>query len=149
MVYETSRLQFFEKNGFKMTNSRWAWSGVSEEKKLVLFNVWEHYQEQHNGQVRYMVLCDEWESASETSAGFSYAEENINLVVNGGYELCIAITEPTQKFAMPLAKEGEEVKIKHIRTSFYFICDLEKENGIYWATPKAFNSKGFLLCMRF
>jgi hypothetical protein len=135
MADEISRQQFFEKNGFKMTNPYWAWSGVNEDKKLVLFNVWEHYREKHNDKTRYIVLCDEWKHATESSKGFNDSERNINLVINGYYKLCIAIAEPTVQFAMPVAKEGEEVKIKHIRSSFYFICEVEKENGIYWATP--------------
>ena len=130
-----SRLRFFEKNGFKMTNPYWAWSGVNEEKKLVMFNVWEHFKEKHNGKLRYIVLCDEWKNATDSSTGFNDSEKNINLVMNGEYKLCIAIAEPPVKFAMPVAKEGEEVKIKHIRSSFYFICDVIKEDGIYWATP--------------
>ena len=28
--------------------------------------------------------------------------------MNGEYKLCIAIAEPTMKFAMPVAKEGED-----------------------------------------
>ena len=51
------------------------------------------------------------------------------------YKLCMAIAVPTHKFAMPVADEGEEVKIKRIKSSFYFICDVTKEDGIYWATP--------------
>ena len=39
MADEISRRKFFEKNGFKMTNPYWAWSGVNKEKKLVMFNV--------------------------------------------------------------------------------------------------------------
>ena len=135
MASDISRLQFFEKNGFKMTNPYWAWSGVNEDKKQVLFNVWEHFKEKRNGKMRYIVLCDEWKNATDSSTGFNDSEKNIGLVLNGEYQLCIAIVEPTMKFAMPIAKEGEEVKIKHIRSSFYFTCDLEKEDGIYWATP--------------
>ncbi|MFK5894856.1 MAG: hypothetical protein QM504_16680 [Pseudomonadota bacterium] len=132
-----SRQRFFEKNGFKMTNPYWAWSGVNNEKKLVLFNVWEHFKEKYNGKTRYIALCDEWKHATESSTGFNDSEKNINLVMHGDYKLCIAIAEPTFKFAMPVAKEGEEVKIKHIRSSFYSICDVVKEGGIYWATPIA------------
>ena len=130
-----SRQQFFEENGFKMTNPYWAWSGINEDKKLVIFNVWEHYKEKNNGKLRYIVLCDAWEHATDSSTGFKDSLKNINLVMNGDYQLCIAIAEPTEKFAMPVANEGEEVKIKHIRSSFYFICDVAKEDGIYWATP--------------
>ena len=135
MASDISRLQFFEKNGFKMTNPYWAWSGVNEDKKQVLFNVWEHFKEKHSGKMRYIVLCDEWKNATDSSKGFNDSEKNIGLVMNGEFQLCIAIVEPTMKFAMPVAKEGEEVKIKHIRSSFYFTCDVEKEDGIYWATP--------------
>jgi hypothetical protein len=135
MVENVTRKAFYEKNGFKMTNPYWAWSGVNEEEKLVIFNVWVHYKEKHNGKLRYIVLYDEWKNVVNSSAGFNDAEKNINLVVNGEYTLCIAITEPTMKFAMPVANDGEEVKIKRIRSSFYFTADLEKENGIYWATP--------------
>ncbi len=130
-----SRLRFFEKNGFKMTNPYWAWSGVNKDKKLVMFNVWEHFKEKHNGKLRYIVLCDAWEHATDSSTGFNDSLKNINLVINGDYKLCIAIAEPTVKFAMPVAKEGEEVKIKHIKSSFYFISDVVKEDGIYWAYP--------------
>jgi len=130
-----SRLKFFEKNGFKMTNPYWAWSGVNEEKKLVMFNVWEHYKEKHNGKYRYIALCDKWKNATDSSTGFNDSETNMNLVTNGDYKLCIAIAEPTMKFAMPVANEGEEVKIKHIRSSFYFISDVVKEGDTYWATP--------------
>lgn len=130
-----SRLQFFEQNGFKMTNPYWAWSGVNTEQKLVIFNVWEHFKEKHNGQTRYIALCDAWEHATDSSTGFNDSLKNMNLVINGDYKLCIAIVEPTVKFAMPVAKEGEEVKIKHIRSSFYFTCDVVKEGEIYWATP--------------
>ena len=118
-----------------MTNPYWAWSGVNEDKKLVMFNVWEHFKEKNNGKLRYIVLCDAWRNATDSSTGFNDSLNNINLVINGGYNLCIAIAEPTEKFAMPVAKEGEEVKIKHIRSSFYFICDVVKEDGIYWAYP--------------
>ena len=135
MADEITRLKFFEKNGFKMTNPYWAWSGVNKEKKLVMFNVWEHYKDKHNGQIRYIALYDEWKYVTDSSKGFNDSEKNMNLVINGDYKLCIAIVEPTMKFAMPIAKEGEDVKIKHIRSSFYFICDVQKENGIYWATP--------------
>lgn len=135
MANNISRLKFFEKNGFQMTNPYWAWSGVNEEKKQVMFNVWEHYKEKNNGKYRYIVLCDEWKNATDSSTGFNDSEKNINLVLNEKYTLCIAIAEPTEKFSMPVAKDGEEVKIKHIRSSFYFTCDLKKENGIYWATP--------------
>ena len=130
-----SRLQFYERNGFKMTNPYWAWSGVNEDKKLVMFNVWEHFKEKHNGKLRYIVLCDAWEHATDSSNGFNDSLKNMNLVINDYYKLCIAIAEPTVKFAMPVANEGEEVKIKHIKSSFYFICDVVKEEGIYWAYP--------------
>lgn len=135
MAINVSRKSFFEKNGFTMTNPYWAWSAVSEEKKQVIFNVWEHYHEERNGKLSYIVLCDEWKGSGESDTGFNDSEKNINLVMNGDFDLCIAIAEPTEKFAMPLAKKGEEVKIKHIRSSFYFLCELEKINGIYWATP--------------
>lgn len=130
-----SRLQFFERNGFKMTNPYWAWSGVNTEKKLVIFNVWEHFKEERNGQTCYIALCDAWEHATDSSTGFNDSLKNMNLVIDGDYTLCIAIVEPTVKFAMPVAKEGEEVKIKRIRSSFYFICDVVKEGEIYWARP--------------
>jgi len=130
-----SRLKFFEKNGFKMANPYWAWSGVNEEKKLVMFNVWEHYKEKHNGKYRYIALCDKWKNATDSSTGFNDSETNMNLVISGDYKLCIAIAEPTMKFAMPVANEGEEVKIKHIRSSFYFISEVVKEGDTYWATP--------------
>lgn len=135
MANNISRLSFYKKNGFKMTNPNWAWSGVNECKKQVLFNVWEHFKKKNNGKNRYIVLCDEWKNISKSSAGFNDSEKNINLVINGEYQLCIAIAEPTIKFSMPIAKDGEEVKIKHIRSSFYFTCDVVKEDGIYWATP--------------
>lgn len=137
MANELSRKAFFEKIGFKMTNPYWAWSGVNEEKKRVIFTAWEHYHEKRNGKTSYIVLCDEWKGSTDSDTGFIDSEKNIDLVVNGGYEMCIAIAEPTEKFAKPLAKEGEEVKIKHMRSSFYFLCEVEKENGIYWATPTA------------
>lgn len=130
-----SRKQFFEKNGFIMTNPYWAWSGVNADKKLVMFNVWEHYKEKHNGKERYIVLCDEWKNATDSSTGFNDSEKNINLVLNSGYKLCIAIVVPTKNFTIPVAQKGEEVKIKHIKSSFYFICDVIKEDGIYWAIP--------------
>jgi hypothetical protein len=130
-----SRKEFFEKNGFKLTNPYWAWSGINEEKKLVLFNVWEHYYEKFNGTIRYIVFCEVWKNSSESSLGFNDSLNNINLVLSGEYKLCIAIVEPTVKFSIPTAKQGEEVKIKRIRSSFYYLCDLVVENGIYWATP--------------
>ena len=130
-----SRRYFFEKNGFKMTNPYWAWSGVNKEKKLVMFNVWEHYKKKHKDKYRYIVLCDEWKNTTDSMTGFNDSLKNINLVINGDYKLCISIAEPTVKFAMPVAKKGEEVKIKHIRSSFYFICDVVKEGDIYWAIP--------------
>ena len=120
MASDISRKSFFEKNGFKMTNPYWAWSGVNEDKKQVLFNVWEHFKEKHNGKMRYIVLCDEWKSATDTSTGFNDSEKNIGLVMNGEYQLCIAIAEPTMKFAMPVAKEGEEVKNKTYKIKLLF-----------------------------
>ena len=81
MANELSRLKFFEKNGFKMTNPYWAWSGVNKEKKLVMFNVWEHFNEKNNGKIRYMALCDEWKNATDSSTGFNDSEKNMNLVI--------------------------------------------------------------------
>ena len=37
----------------------------------------------------------ELKNASDSSTGFNDSEKNINLVLNGYYQLCIAIVEPT------------------------------------------------------
>ena len=83
-----SRKEFFEKNGFKMTNPQWAWSGVNDEKELVIFNAWEHFKEKKidpNGKThhRHIVFCDAWKDATASNTGFNDSQKNINLVMHG------------------------------------------------------------------
>jgi hypothetical protein len=146
MLKNMSKSEFFKKNGFKMTNAQWSWCGVNEEEKKVMFTAWSHYKDDKK---RYIVFSEEWANkGGKLRPGYHDAVKKMNLVIYGNEEgdeelggkkhkLCIAITEPTFEFTLPMAKPEEEVKIKHVRSTFYFICDVIKEGNIYYAIRKS------------
>lgn len=126
-----SRKQFHDALGFEYTNERYSWSAVNHDTKQVMFSVWKHYNP-HNWK-EYLTLHPSWEK------GISYRESlrYIDLVKNHGYEPCILVNEPTERFDYPRGNRPEqEVMIKKSLTSFYFTCTMREEDGAVYMKVK-------------
>jgi 5-methylcytosine-specific restriction protein A len=80
-----NRKQFIQSQGATCKNWTWSWSFVNQEKKFVIFGIWEdHIKEGKN-----LILGQSWERSGKgrIQPGYSQAIEHIDLIEKYSYEL--------------------------------------------------------------
>ena len=129
-----NRKQLANKLGMTMKNVQWSWSAVNHEEKKALVFAWEHYKEKRDNDWYYLVLHENWrlDDTGRVLPGFTEALVNVKHVINDGYQLIVALQEPTERFDMPEASPSQEVKVKKLRGSFVISGPLIKEGKSYW-----------------
>jgi len=84
-----SRKQFILSHGATCKNWYWSWSFVNENKKNVIFGVWDVYANKKES----LILSNDWEykltrkGKMRKQNGFSQSIEHIGLIKKEGYKL--------------------------------------------------------------